>query len=521
MFANSVNNNPGGKQQNSSFTPGQAGVPFGLLVDNLLSGGLPAYTTVSPTSFITTLHESDTTFSNTLNGIKPTIRAPYVINYSFGIQRELARNLVLEASYVGNHSHHAWRTGNLNEVNIFENGFLKEFINAQNNLKINAANGQANTFANNGLPGEVALPIFEAAFGARGGVAALPTASGFGNSGYITSLQTGAAGALASSLATNSQTACRMFGSTFAPCARIGNFNAPGPYPINFFLLNPYSAGTFRFVEDSGWSSYNALQMVLRKRTSNGLNMQVNYTFSKGLTNLRADDQSQSLDFTTRRNLTLDRGPSAFDIRQVFQVFGTYDLPLGRGRRFNISNRILDTVAGGWTFGSIFNIQSGSPIPLTGGFQTVNVNGGPVGNGVYLAPGVSLSQIQDSLTGSQGPVTNRYTVDTKLIGPDGRASTSYFITPSTPGQFGQFLYIYGKNYWSWDISLAKKISITERVKMTLWTGASNFLNHPEFGVTNPNGTLNIQSTTFGQVGSPMNQAGNYMRQIQFRGTLTF
>jgi hypothetical protein len=94
------------------------------------------------------------------------------------------------------------------------------------------------------------------------------------------------------------------------------------------------------------------------------------------------------------------------------------------------------------------------------------------------------------------------------------ASTAIFTTPSTPGQFGQFLYVYGKNYWNWDISATKRVNITERVKLTIFGGATNFLNHPEWGVTTP---LNIQSTTFGQVASPMNGS----RSIQFRGVLSF
>src|SRR5207244_3377167 len=108
-------------------------------------------------------------------GFDPTLRAPYTINYDIGIQRELWRNTVLEARYVGNQAHLVWRTSNLNEVDIFNNGFLPEFKNAQNNFIIHQTVGQcgqvgkpACSFANNGLPGQVALPIFDAAFGARG-----------------------------------------------------------------------------------------------------------------------------------------------------------------------------------------------------------------------------------------------------------------------------------------------------------------------------------------------------------------
>ena len=57
-----------------------------------------------------------------------------------------------------------WHRQNMQEVNIFENGFLNEFIQAKKNLDINVANGRGNTFINNNLAGQAPLPIFQAAF---------------------------------------------------------------------------------------------------------------------------------------------------------------------------------------------------------------------------------------------------------------------------------------------------------------------------------------------------------------------
>ena len=60
-------------------------------------------------------------------------------SWNIGIQRALTKTAVLEVRYKGNQTHRQWRTFDLNETNIFENGFLNEFKNAQNNLAI--ANG--------------------------------------------------------------------------------------------------------------------------------------------------------------------------------------------------------------------------------------------------------------------------------------------------------------------------------------------------------------------------------------------
>ena len=403
--------------------------------------------------------------------MKPTLVAPYTINWNLGIQRELAKGTVLEVRYVGNQGHRAWRTSNLNEVNIFENGFLTEFKNAQNNLTINQANGKGATFANNGFAGQVNLPIFDAAFGPRGTVPAIAAASGYSNPTFVTALQQGAAGALANTLAANQNYVCRMFGNSFSPCtqARIQpsatqSYNAPGSgYPINFFVANPYSSNgttnTLAYVDDSGWSSYNGLQIQLRKQFSHGLTWSTNYTYSKSLTNLPADSSIQNADYLTWRNTSLDRRPSLFDQKHAFQTFGTYDLPIGKGKKLAINNRILDSLIGGWTTGSILQWSTGTPFQLSGGFNTFNNQA----SGVQLAPGVTLDEIaamfhdqplqKINQTGNSNPLLaragatdlTRLGVPLSLVGPDGRANPQFIVPNSTPGTLGQILYIYGKN----------------------------------------------------------------------------
>ena len=93
---------------------------------------------------------------------------------------------------------HVWMSYNLNEVNIFENAFLTDFRTAQKNLAINQANGKGNSAFNNGLPGQGAMPILTAAFG---GTSASPTFGGW--TAFTTNLNTGAAGAMANTMARN------------------------------------------------------------------------------------------------------------------------------------------------------------------------------------------------------------------------------------------------------------------------------------------------------------------------------
>jgi hypothetical protein len=55
---------------------------------------------------------------------------PYVHQWNFGYEREIMKNTAIEIRYVGNKAPNTWRAYNINEINIFENGFC-EFKNAK------------------------------------------------------------------------------------------------------------------------------------------------------------------------------------------------------------------------------------------------------------------------------------------------------------------------------------------------------------------------------------------------------
>ena len=510
-FGNLAGANPG-LIQNISLSPGDAGfAPGGLS----LGSPLPQLR-IFPQSFAFPLPLSSFTFSNTsIGSIDPSLRAPYIQSWSVGIQREVSRNTVFEARYVGNHGVHLWHAYDINEVNIFENGFLQEFQRAQKNLAVNQAAGMS-SFANQGLPGQAALPIFSTAFGALGSQPALTSAQGFGNSTFINYLTSGQAGALASSLASSPVFLCRMVGSQFSPCATRG-YNAPGAYPINFFQVNPFAAGgVLQLLTDRSWSNYNGLQVELRGRPAPGVNLVANYTFSKSLTDRYNKDAGTFSNYKTLRNLALDRSPSPWDLRHVFLLYGTFELPFGNAHRLAGNNPVLDRIVGGWTFGWIARAQSGLPFRLGSGRNTVN------GQDSGVVPvGLTTSQLQDMVGAYRVGSPYVYFIDPKLIGSDGRANPNLLAPPTTPGQFGSFTFLHSPKVVTADLSLAKRVRIRERIALEIYAEFLNAFNHPVFlasgigGYATPD--INIQTTNFGQTtGTAVNP-----RNIQFRGQLRF
>ncbi|MGH9722341.1 MAG: hypothetical protein ACRD8O_19190, partial [Bryobacteraceae bacterium] len=498
---NRAGNNPG-LTQTITLNPGMPGFALGGL--SLGSSIPPAQ--VSPATLAFPLAQSLFTFTNSaISTTSPKLHTPYVQNWTLGIQRELARNTVLELRYVGNKSTHAWHSYQVSETNIFENGFLPEFRNAQRNLEISLANGNVSNFANRNLPGQVPLPIFEAAFGARGSQPALAATSGFTSGTFINNLQLGNAGTLANTLGTNNLYFCRLAGNTFGPCSRLG-FNAPGSYPINMFRGNPYYS-TGNLLDDNSYSTYNGLQVELRKAYSNGLDVRANYTWSKSLSDLfNLTDQTGADNYITLRNRDLDKGPAAFDLRHAFTAYWSYDFPFGKGRKWVNHGGLLNRVIGGWQISGIHRFNSGQVYRLTSGRNTFN---NLADSGVILN-GITLSELQDRMrTFGPGPTRNAIS-DATLVGRDGRAHPQVLSVPATPGELGQQLFLYGTPLAINDMALLKVVPIKERLRFSFQVEALNVFNHPVLGV----GTANIDSSTFGQTTTTIVGARNL--QIRLR-----
>jgi hypothetical protein len=424
---------------------------------------------------------------------------------------------------------------NQNEVNIFENGFLSQFKIAQQNL---AAYVQANpgcvsanncSFANNGLPGQQSMAIFNAAFAGEG---AGPDGQllDYSNGGFVNNLQTGQAGALANTLANTAFYFCNMVGSAaFAPCANNVGINVAGAgYPINFFQVNPYAIGTgLSQLVSEGYSNYNGLQVDFRQRAWHGLQFDANYTWSHTLGVSTQNNWQGAVTSFTLRDMHLSYGPTLFDIRHSVHISGTYDLPFGKGKNFSAGNA-LDRVIGGWTIGTILTLQTGNPFLLQGGYNTFNdyADGGVVLNNV------TVSQLQSSVGVYHIPGQPSVSfINPKYLATStgGGANPAYILPNTTPGTIGQRVFLYGPRYVNDDLSLTKRIPITERWMFSLQAMALNAFNHPTFQPGSGSGCSYFCYAAGG--GFPNVQAGSFAiggvspsyqpRILELRGNIEF
>jgi hypothetical protein len=412
-----------------------------------------------------------TSRTGTLTGFDQHLRTPYVQNFSFSIQRAIAKNTTLDVRYIGSKGTKLVREASVNEVNIFENGILDAF-------RIIQSGGTS--------------PLMEQILG-PGGSNLLRTNTSL--NGFFSNNNVGG---FASALnTTNLLTGVN--GGLLKRAGLADNFVVANPQFANAYLTGNFANST-----------YHSVQGELTKRFSSGFTFQGNYTFSKALGEEEGDGTSLTSNYRTLRDLGLDKRRLSFDRTHVVKANGIWELPFGPGKTFGRNTHgIVGRVIGGWQAGAIFNRFSGQPISFGavnafntfGGFTPMAASAVSTGLGGVEKTGNSviyfgnLRQIPDpfiasitTLGGLQGRSTLRAITD---------AAGNLIMVNPAPGQFGNVGQnnIEGPGATRLDVNVIKRVSITERIELQLRADAINLTNTPQFA----NPTTDINSTTFGRI----------------------
>ncbi len=471
--------------------------PLGTTALNArVSGGLP---TIAPPSFISPprsfLQNNTATQGNfgVANAVDPELQIPKVEQYSFGIQREIFRNTAIEIRYVGSRSNNLARGIDLNQIDVVNNGFLSDFVRAQQNL---ALPGATTPFCTVGVtPGCQALSIFQN--GGTGSAGRLAVGAGVTLAQFISDLRNGIVADLAQ----------RFVG------AGINNhptLNAPSNTPFVKFYQNP-NIGQIELFTNAGSYSYNSLQMEFRRRFSQGLYFQANYTFSKNLTDTVGTSQQLFEPYLQNQDKKLDRQRADFDQTHVFNFNGIFQLPFGKGKMFLNHGGIVNKIFGGFEISGIAQWTTGAPLTFVDTRGTLNR---ATRSGRQTAfSSLTNDQIR-ALSGIYELNGNIYFINPSIIGPSGAASNGY-IYPGLnnnngfdgqsffsvgPGQTGNMArtVINGPKYFNVNAGLLKNINFTESLRIQLRAEAFNLLNNVNF-TTGGSQLFSITSQSFGQI----------------------
>jgi hypothetical protein len=282
------------------------------------------------------------------------------------------------------------------------------------------------------------------------------------------------------------------------------------------FRPNP-NGGVISVLTNGAMYNYNSLQAEIRKRFSNGLFFQANYTFQKTLTNASGTDQ-----FKFNVNLDNDRPEweyqrADYDQTHVFNFNSLYELPFGSGKRWLNQGGWVNRVFGGFQMTSILNVGTGAPIT----FVDVRGTWNRASQSGRQTPQTNLSKSQlKDLVGIYRTNCGVYYINPSIINLNqqtctgtGRATEGLGSTPfagqvffnNGPGQTGTLerAFINGPLYLNWDFGMIKNVQLTETSRLQFRVEAFNVLNRTNFAVTTQAGAgsiFDVNSTLFGRIG---------------------
>ena len=280
-------------------------------------------------------------------------------------------------------------------------------------------------------------------------------------------------------------------------------------------------------------NKYNALQVKVEKRVSNGLQFLAHYTLSRSY---NYTDSYYSVD----RKIAW--GPDDFNRNQVFVINTVYELPIGKGKKFmSDAGRAADLLIGGWQLTNTLNYSGGLPFtpsigecgqisdagpcrPNATGTLKTGTTRDSAGNLLWFTPLASgaLSQSLPEIKNSPTDITGQS--DQCLVA---RPTVGGFSLPAC-GQIGNVprnSYRGPRGFYS-DMALAKTFTITERYKAQFRFDAYNVFNHPVLAFSSTQGNTCIDcGGDSGRISdiennnSPGSPQG--MRQLQFGVRFTF
>ncbi|HTW59696.1 MAG TPA: carboxypeptidase regulatory-like domain-containing protein [Terriglobales bacterium] len=156
-------------------------------------------------------------------------------------------------------------------------------------------------------------------------------------------------------------------GIPYGPAVNVAIAN--GCVPAGADPFRPYPGyGDIANLQTASSSNYNALQFLLR-RNAGGLDLSFAYTYSHSI-----DDSSDRYDgsFTNTYDPASNRASSNFDERQIFTASYIWDIPVFKHGGFT------HAALGGWQVSGITNFNTGSPFSVI--YNSIDNAG--VGNGI-------------------------------------------------------------------------------------------------------------------------------------------
>jgi hypothetical protein len=227
-------------------------------------------------------------------------------------------------------------------------------------------------------------------------------------------------------------------------------------------------------------SRYNALQVEVKKRMSQGITIGAAYTWSRSMALEYAGLLKESSP-QDNNNVHADYGPTDYDVRNYFVLNGVWQMPWMQ--LAHMHGHLAQQLLGGWQLSGVFIGTGGSPTNIGDGDSSYP-NDRP-----DFVPGIDPYTGHHSLSNPQYLNAAAFSLnDLPII----EASAAQ-IRPGTLGKNT----VYQPGSAVLNASLTKGFHFTERIQMKLHMDAFNALNHTNLGDLE----TDITSGSFGQLNS--------------------
>jgi hypothetical protein len=299
-----------------------------------------------------------------------------------------------------------------------------------------------------------------------------------------------------------------------------------GPMTVNGTQVSGIDWNT-----NKGYSNYHAGFVSLRKSPTHGLTFDLNYTFAHSLDNLGLT-QENTCAVSDAFDVNRTYAPSLFDRRHTFNMLVTYDLPFGKGKRWG-SNALADKAVGGWSVSGVYTVASGLPLAVIDinacatEFGSTSNNGEPIGLIKTTSGTIGSSRNNNPTIGGTFGTNSLCPADpTKVCFPNAFGNpaqvVSQFRYPTFADNRLGLGAVRGLARWNFDLALAKRTQITERVSTRFDVQFVNAFNHPMFGGSSLYGLNNeanvdvgFQPGTFGVLSKQFNSPRYIQMGLRF------
>ena len=390
---------------------------------------------------------------------------PYAQQWSFGIQRELPKSVVVNLAYVGSKGTNLTVERQLNQLAplpVGENPFGP-------NEPLTISDCTVSPVSGGGHPGDGTTP-----FALQDGTLVAPS-----NPAYV-----------------NLQAACTN--------PSIPNVNSlPGhPYP---------GLGKILSLQNVADSSYHAFQATLR-HTGGGLTTGISYSYSHSIDD--ASDRSDPI-LVNSYDLRENKASSNFDERHLLNFSYVYQLPLKSWVRYlkdwayepqdfstpnKCCNGWVDQLVSGWELSGVTLFQTGTPFTVINSAGNTGIS---LTDNAGVASGLGIAASYPDVTkGLPSPGNNTLSFG-PLIG-----NPSQFVAPRglTFGDAGRN-FLNNPNRLNFDVAALKHFKLGEFGELEFRAEAFNVFNHTQFRVYDPDNPGRSGNNVVSCYGGPQFSAG--------------